>query len=129
MVLEQVLLRKGNHIILITLLLAFISQSVAALSMPCSMAAQNSDNSTAMLAMGDMDHSNNNVDTDHAEIAIDTCCDHDSSCPMDSCAASMMLSGVFNAPAAHIVSNKIDFYTFSFVNPANISPYRPPISR
>ena len=128
MVLEQVLLRKGNHIILITLLLAFISQSVAALSMPCSMAAQNSDNSMAMLAMGDMDHSNHNFDTDHAEIAMDTCCNHDN-CPTNGCAASMVLSGVFNAPAAHIVSNKIDLYTLSFVNPVNISPYRPPIPR
>lgn len=110
------------------MLLTFISQSVAAVNLSCSM----SDNSgeMPMSSMDSMDHSAHAM---HGLADIDQptmdCCE-DVTCPMGSCIGSPSMNATTGMQDSMPYNSVLNAeYTVSYLTPSLHSLFRPPISR
>ena len=113
-------LGKANCLLIVLLMLAVTSQSLAAASVPCNMPLDSYDHK----AMVEMDHSTH---TSEGNTSSDYCCDHDISCSLSNCASSIDLSISFDILELPFQTRRTDSYDFSTTHTRSSSIYRPPI--
>lgn len=118
----------NKFLVIALMLLAFLSQSVAAVNLSC-VPLSNDNQSTNMLMEG-MDHSAHAMPglLDTNQSIVDCCGQGD--CSMSSCANSAVITATvssLNSPRYASILNTE--YNMSHLNPLLTSPFRPPINR
>ena len=106
---------KYKYITVVLLLVALVSQTLAAL--PCMM-MQHSTNTSSIHAM--------HMDSDHVK---HMCCEQADNCAMNACVTAAVLGNVsLKTAVAPVLSNVVTSVPVSLINATVVPPYRPPIS-
>ncbi len=127
-------LTRNKHSIVMLLVVAFITQSVAAVNLSCTMPSN--DSAMAVMSMDNMDHSAHAM---HGSSAIDqfakNCCENDTcpegrTCTMSGCMWAPSINTAAVVKDSLVCAGLLNLeYTVSYLTPSLLSLYRPPISR
>ncbi len=117
-----------RFLLVLVMILAFVSQSIAAVSVFCPMSFGDG-HAEAMISMDGMDHSahamHDPADTDQS--AVDCC--EDGFCTMSNCVKLPSMGTTADVQDSPFYTGVLNVkYTISYLDPTLLSLFRPPIS-